>query len=329
VRHRSRDAVVANLDHFLREGVPYRVYRLDVKNFYESFDQSLIVSKINATVGISPLSKRILRSTFEAYKSIGGIGIPRGLALSATLADFMMEEFDSHVRTQRNVYLYSRYVDDVIVLTNCREEMRSFLSSLSAALPQRLQLNPSKQCIREAAAITSKGTPLKPFDFEYLGYRFEVSSTVGPGQLKHAYRQVRIDMAEAKVRRIKTRIARSFLMFRRDWNFDLLRLRIMYLTSNICVKDHDRNTHKLSGIYHNYPRITPTGPSALAELDAFLKMAVTSKSGRLFSVTSTRLTRDHKKKLLSLSFQRGHRTRLYRHFSLAQRKQILSCWRHG
>src|SRR5450830_1375329 len=39
VRPLGRSTIVENLRTLLKEGVPYRVYRLDIRKFYESFDK--------------------------------------------------------------------------------------------------------------------------------------------------------------------------------------------------------------------------------------------------------------------------------------------------
>src|SRR6185437_14507468 len=41
IRQPDRQSIVANLKSLLTEGVPFRLYRLDIRSFYESLDTSL------------------------------------------------------------------------------------------------------------------------------------------------------------------------------------------------------------------------------------------------------------------------------------------------
>jgi hypothetical protein len=63
-------------------------------------------------------------------------------------------------------------------------------------------------------------------------------------------------------------------------------------------------------------------------LDAFLKKAILSSQGRIFSVTSSMLTRAQKNRLLKNSFYKGHAERTFRHFSKTQIALIQGCWKY-
>ena len=327
----SRDFIISNLTHFLSEGVPYRLYRLDIQNFYESFSTDAVIETADRLRGLSPLSKKLIRALLEFFSTLGGTGVPRGLSLSSTLSDMMMSAFDMSVRRDPAVYLYYRYVNDMVVLTKDDHNGHDFLKRLSGRLPPSLTFHAGKRTICDArTAKLPKNTAPSAFQFEFLGYRFSVSGpNVRPEDRRHAHRDVEIDIASAKVKKIKSRVSRAFLSFSRNRNFRLLHLRVTYLTSNICVKDPNRNTYKLSGIFFNYPRVTAIAGGGLSELDHFLRKAVTSTRGRLFSMTSMHLTSGQKRLLLKHSFVRGHSQRVFKHFSPSDRQAVLRCWRHA
>ena len=148
---RGRSVIVGNLHLLLEEGIPFRVYRLDIKSFYESFNTSEVAAKIDQLAELSPHSKSLVHSLLASHKTMGGSGVPRGLALGAILSDLMMEDFDRNIFSDHNVYFYARYVDDIIVITSCREQLRPFTHLIKAALPAGLELNPNKKTISDVA----------------------------------------------------------------------------------------------------------------------------------------------------------------------------------
>ncbi len=97
VQQQNRDAIVTNLSKLVEEGVPYRIYRLDIKNFYESFSHELVIKKINALVKLNPTSKKIISDLINLHAGSGGQGLPRGLAISASLSELLMSDFDNEI----------------------------------------------------------------------------------------------------------------------------------------------------------------------------------------------------------------------------------------
>jgi len=327
---RGRAAIVENLHLLLEEGVPFRIYRLDVKSFYESFDATELASKIDQLAELGPHSKSLLHSLLTSHQSLGGTGVPRGLALSAPLSDLMMDDFDQRIFSDRNVFFYARYVDDIVVITSCQEEVSAFTRHVETALPTGLALNPNKKSVVEAPdRVAPKEPPTMPplLRFDYLGYCFSVAEPEAQGKKKHTSysRAVTVDIAGSKVKKIKTRIVRSFLDFCNTGDWDLLFDRIQFLTQNFSVYNSKVGSKKLAGIYHSYPQVSETA-SSLNELDRFLRHAALSKTGKIFSRTALMLSGKQKRSILSQSFARGHVTKSFVYFPGQRIKQIQKCW---
>ncbi|MBB1075056.1 RNA-directed DNA polymerase [Rhodoferax sp. 4810] len=327
---RGRSAIVGNLHLLLEEGIPFRVYRLDIKSFYESFKTAEVTSKIDQLAELSPHSKSLVHSLLASHKTMGGSGVPRGLALGAILSDLMMEDFDRNISSDQNVFFYARYVDDIIVITSCREQVRPFTHLIKVALPAGLELNPNKKAIAEAAdPVAAKPLPIKQtlLRFDYLGYSFSVYEPVKKGKKKELsyLRAVAVDIAKSKVKKIKTRIIRSFLEFNQTSDWTLLYDRIQFLTQNFSVYNSKVGSKKLAGIYYSYPEVSE-GAASLIELDRFLRNATLSKTGKLFSQTSLKLSGKQKRSILTQSFVRGHASKSFVYFPGQRIKQIQECW---
>lgn len=331
---RGRSAIVGNLHLLLEEGTPFRVYRLDIKSFYESFNAAEVTAKIDRLAELSPHSKSLVHSLLASHKTMGGVGVPRGLALGAILSNLMMEDFDRNISSDQNVYFYARYVDDIIILTSCREQVRTFTHLIKDALPAGLELNPNKKAIAEAANRVAPKVPsiqkVKALlRFDYLGYSFSVYEPVKQGKKKELsyLRTVAVDVANSKVTKIKTRIIRSFLEFNQTSDWGLLYDRIQFLTQNFSVYNSKVGSKKLAGIYYSYPEVSE-GAASLIELDRFLRNATLSKIGKLFSQTALKLSGKQKRSILTQSFVRGHESKSFVYFPGQRIKQIQKCWKN-
>jgi len=328
----GRSQIVKNLKLLLEEGVPYRIYRLDIRSFFESFQKSHVFDTVSSIRNLSPHSRKLIEALLNAHGAIGGRGVPRGLSISAALSEILMQDFDQKMRWASNTFYYSRYVDDIIIVSSARENEVDFLRELRSCLPPGLELNPDKKTIVAATARVAKESSIiapSLLQFDYLGYKFLVKNPTkqeaGKTKDGELYRKVHVDIARKKIKRIKTRIIRSFLSYAKSSDWELFRDRIAFLTQNFSVYNPKAGGKKVAGIYHSYPLISE-GAAGLKELDRFLRNAVLSKKGRVFSITNTIISAHQKRQLLAYSFARGHSNRNFIHFSATRISQIQNCW---
>jgi hypothetical protein len=336
IQHPNRDLLVANLRTLISEGLPYRIYRLDLKSFYESVTPDLVQNAVGETLLLSTPTKRHVEEILTHHSSSGYPGLPRGIGLSAILAELVMKRFDQYVSKSEGVYFYGRFVDDIIVLTNGLEVEREFLRDLAQNLPKGLILNKKKQDVLSASkdvspfAAGANATVAMPA-FDYLGYRFNVWEPPRMAAKKPGdhFRDVWLDIADSKVGKIKTRIVRSVIGYLQDGDFDLLEARIKYLTTNFSVPDSSRERKRLAGIFHNYWQVDSTKSKALFELDNFLKKAVISARGKIFDAFYSKTSEMQRRRLLTNSFVRGFKEKTYLYFSREQIIDIQRCWNYA
>jgi len=329
-----RDSIVANVKNLLSEGVSYRIYRLDVKSFYESFSKDDIFNKIILRHDVSPATKKIIGGLIEGHDRAGWPGVPRGLALSATITELLMKDFDKEIESENEVFFYSRYVDDIIIITSGLEDEKGFVDVIREKLPKGLSLNQKKQMIRSLSAdVSPRKALLSPslFSFEYLGYKFSIFEPFNNPDLKKGqhFREVLLDIADSKVKKIKTRISKALLDYVKNKDFSLLILRFKFLTSNFSVLDVDRDRKRLAGIYYNYHRVDVDFSRALLDLDSYLRKAVLSSSGKLFEEFFCNTTLAQRRILLKFSFLRGYKRKVFMHFSRENMKLIQGCWAYA
>ncbi|QZD73815.1 antiviral reverse transcriptase Drt3a [Pseudomonas sp. 3-2] len=334
LRTLSRDSIIANINQLLREGIEYRVYRLDIKSFYESIDTQHALALIEKLTLISQPTKKHLKNILDFHIASRRTGVPRGLALSATITEIVMQDFDCAIEELGGVFYYARYVDDIIVITDRTERPFKFLKFIKKNLPEGMHLNTKKQIICETRGdVVSRdlGSPsVEELDFEYLGYRFVVEPPLRDRKKRdnQLYRDVTLDIAKSKVKKTKTRLARSLLTFNSLGNFKLLQSRIKFLASNFSVMDADRDRKRLAGIYYNYHRIDPERSKSLIELDTYLIKIISSGSGKISDDFYSKTTLRQRRELLTISFSRGFRKKIFLHYSNSRLGEIQECWKY-
>ena len=173
----NRQFIVECLRSLLGEGIPYRAYRLDIASFYESVDVSKVLESLKSSEGFSGQSASALASFFQELDRLGIEGVPRGLGLSATLAEYFLREFDETVSNLSEVWFFARFVDDIFIITSGKEVQAEFETELQDALPKGLQFNGAKQRIMTFSPFV-RGQIGAQHKFSYLGYEFEISLVV-------------------------------------------------------------------------------------------------------------------------------------------------------
>ncbi|QUD93069.1 antiviral reverse transcriptase Drt3a [Vibrio parahaemolyticus] len=323
-KSKSRNQISRQLVQHLKEGTSYRIYRLDIKSFFESVSHATIEKSLESNL-ISSQTKLLIMSILENSNFINQCGLPRGLEFSPPLAELILGDFDSTLIKSEDVFYYCRYVDDIIIVTTGFESSKNFLKYIKSLLPKELSLNYNKQKIihvdkRQSSALTVAS-------FDYLGYLYTVRDTDIPGKTKSArFREVDVSLSSSRVKRIKTRLSRALYCYSKDGDFELLKNRIIFLTSNRIMKDKKSSRVIATGVYYNNVNITDNGQS-LQELDIFFKKRVLGFSSNRWSGFTNILTIQQKRHLLSYSFVNGYKNNNYKRFPPNKLGEIKNAWR--
>jgi RNA-directed DNA polymerase len=141
------------------------VLRTDVKGFYESIDQSILLAQLAAQID-DPLMRGLLGQAIQRTVERVGLywdirtGISRGCPLSPLLGAFYLKVLDQ--RLSGTEAYYARYMDDILVLTKTRWQLRRAVRALNQTFTElKVSEHPDKTFI---------GRIERGFDF--LGYYF-------------------------------------------------------------------------------------------------------------------------------------------------------------
>lgn len=307
VKPANRHDLVCQLRDMLGGSFPFELVRTDISSFYESIDRKRLVEKLDSDQLLSPASKKYIKQVLDSYGAISGtaIGVPRGVGISAYLAELYLRPIDKAIRAIPGIVLYCRFVDDIVAVfarSPAGMNLGSFKDRIIAIFGDNaLEHNPEKTCEFFFADNN-------PAIFEYLGYRFNLSGgkcEIGPSAAKVAKYHVRMNAAfEAywKLRPISPRAAYRELV-----------ARIKFLTGNTRLSNS--KSQAATGIYYN--NSIATDLSSFAQLDKELKVLIkTLKSSSL------------QKKLKKLKFTTGFVQRRYHNFSTLELQMIVRAWQH-
>lgn len=125
-----------NLKKALRRDAEGTVYclKLDIKKFYPSIDHAIL--------------KRLLRKKIKCADTLALLdeiidsapGVPIGNYLSQYFANFYLAYFDHFVKEILGVKNYFRYADDIVILTDSKEELRYLFCMIQDYLNVELKL---------------------------------------------------------------------------------------------------------------------------------------------------------------------------------------------
>ena len=310
VKQANRNRIVSQLQDLLNDGFPYHIIRLDVKNFYESIEHRGLIKKLRSDQLLSATSISVLEKILWKYGSLAGtpgLGLPRGVGISAALSELYMRQFDRAVRIMPEVTFFARYVDDIVVVfAPCSDSKRSqYRDKIIAQLDDLgLKENPLK---KDESPPERRG-----WDLTYLGYKFSF----------HSNTSCKTVLSDQKFTRYQDRLKACFTRYhsQRAKNakkaYRLLVKRIQYLTGNTQLTHSKSNA--FVGIYFSSPHLTDL--KQLRNLDGQLRglIAGVSHSPTLQA------------KLSNYSFQNGYEERSFRRFHKpGQFEEITKAWNYG
>ncbi|TXM98577.1 RNA-directed DNA polymerase [Methylobacterium sp. WL64] len=325
VRQSNRSHIVKCIQSLCREGVAFKLYKIDIKKFFDSIRTDLFLPSIVDDAAFPPTTTRLLTSFFEEMQKRGIEGLPRGLSLSSVLSEYVMRPFDRAASRIEGVFFFCRFVDDMVFITQGDEDHVKFIDHINKLLPPGLTSNLQKTKCFTFKAYDPAHTATVEEEFDFLGYVFRVGFA-RYNKSKRIGREVNLDIANKKIIRMKSRLCISLVNFLKDSNFDNLESRIRLLSSNYSIADFSGSRPRNVGIYHNYRLINSDTSRALKELDSFYKKMVLSNKGKICARLQVSLTREQKSRLLRYSFERAFIDKTHFAFNPKAIGALKKCW---
>jgi len=322
VKQADRYFITKQLKMVLNDTSPMHIIKKDIVSFYESIDREKAVRKVVNEHLLSFDSKKILNELFNNTILSSGLGMPRGLGISATLSEIYMRSFDKKVHSLDGIYYYARFVDDIIIVAY--DNVENIQIKLNELISE-LELNFKKQK-EDYVFLDDPNNTKKPY-FDYLGYKYilPLPPIKKKDQIKAIKipRDVNVSLADKKVKKIKSRIVKAFIEYYKDRNKYLLNRRIEYLTSNYKIPLTRKKDNLKGGIFFHYPLITDE--EVLSELDNFLNLVLYCSKGNLSRYNSS-LSKLDKRNISKYSFLVGFKRQIVKNYTPAEISDIKKCW---
>lgn len=343
IRQTQRSQAVKLTRKALSEWTPKGIVTIDLKSCFETITPKKVIDKLKQDGRVSHQTIHLLEIFFKQTQRFGANkysrGLPRGVLISSTLAELFLKDLDRTISETKGVYVYTRYVDDIIVV--CAGKADDLFASIGAAISaQGLRLNKAK-CWKKDAGCSCAFECEHPAgacpcmskcccdrgkdDFEsidYLGYKFVFATGK---RLKNSPACYTL-LAESKSRKIKTRVTQALASYRSNKDYQLLLDRILLLTKNVTVDKSLKRSTLRSGIAFTYdqyeepPLAHRFQDATLSNLDKFLKTKIRRISA------GGGMNYMQKRNLLRNSFAAGHNNFHRISFDPKRMSVLRSCW---
>jgi hypothetical protein len=340
IRQAQRAESIRLLKDALAEWTPKSVVTLDLKSCFETITPALVLAKLRREGRVSSQTISLLQTFFHQTRRFGANqGLPRGILISSTLAELYLKDLDAAVSLISGVYVYIRYVDDIVALAARDEDDISRLIEVEVT-NLGLKVNKAKGEKKRGGCKCSFTCTHKPKkcpcakkcecectvdnfeEIDYLGYKIIFPTGYRTKIEKRSY----VILSKRKAHKTKFRIAQSVSSFKIDRDYDLLRDRLRYLTRNVITDRTIAGSRLLSGIaftfseYEEPPRPHRFEKYTLQGLDTFvsMKLSILRRQGLVSQIQADQLLLN----TFKAGFSRRHRLSLPSH----RIKAIRMCW---
>lgn len=319
VKQADRNEIISQVINMLDNGFPKYIIRTDIKSFYESIPHDKLKKVISRNHILSSVSKKVINEILRQYQTMTGHdkGIPRGIGISAYLAELYMRDFDNDIKNLKNVTYYARYVDDIITIftPNNKYDSTDYLNLIDEkiiryGLARNTDIPKNEQIDMRQNSIN--------FNFDFLGYNLNYS-----GELK-------IDLSNNKFQKLKRKIELSIDAYNTLSKFnekqarkELIK-RVKYLTGNTRLLGVKKDI--LIGVYFSNQLVNSVD-SKLKRLDNYFKCVAVERNLKPYSRLNLNGAIKLKNKLKTFSFVDGFNEKKFYKFSKKDLEEILSIWK--
>ena len=303
----NRNNEVKQLITILRTEPYGYILRTDITSFFESVDLCKVIEKLENEGLRNPSCLKYLKALNQTLiNEFKHTGLPRGLPCSSTLGEFILKELDQSLTTLPTVIFYSRFVDDIsIVFLDKKLNIKDRILKL---LPLDLELNSRKT---KSSSLTNNSK------IDYLGY------SIGLGNNKF------VEISDSKIGKAKKRIVLSLKRYLKDKDFNLLKDRIKFLTSNIIIKKASRESSVCTGYRYDYMHCTDNEIiHQLSKLDQFFMSIIYSKRYWIGVTLRKTLKKTQIEELKKLSFKSGYTSKITHKMARDRISRIKEAWKY-
>ena len=139
----ARKRIVALIQKYIRKhGTEGYILQIDIKQYFGSIDHDILKELVHKRIHETPEIMNLIDHVIDA-------SVDKGLNLGSEapqiFAIYYLSPVDTYVKTVRGVKYYGRYMDDIFVISDSKEELKSILEDIKAQLRHlKLEINEKK-----------------------------------------------------------------------------------------------------------------------------------------------------------------------------------------
>lgn len=140
----ARKRINVQLQRFLKEHKDGYVLQIDIKSYFDSVDHSILKEMVHKQIKesdeIIDLIDYVIDTSSDSNK-----GLNLGSEAPQIFAIYYLNPLDTYIKTVKGIKYYGRYMDDVFIFSESKQELRKLLKEIEDILAKlRLQINRKK-----------------------------------------------------------------------------------------------------------------------------------------------------------------------------------------
>lgn len=161
---------------------PLYAIKADIHHYFQSIDHGILKAEIRKAIkdaGVLALLDKIIDHNGNMPE---GVGIPVGNLTSQLFANIYLDKLDKYVKHTLGAKQYIRYMDDFIILSPDKDELRRWLAEIEVFLRDelRLALNPKTTILAAKNGV------------DFVGYKHRATHRkVRPDSIKRVKRTIK------------------------------------------------------------------------------------------------------------------------------------------
>lgn len=138
------------------------VIKMDVRKYFDSIDHNILKSKLRKLFK-DPALLMLFDRIIDSYETVSGKGIPIGNLTSQYFANMYLSTFDHYMKEIVRVPRFVRYMDDILIFADNKEDARYYESESRRYLANNcnVELKPST-IVKAESGVSFLGYKLYP-----------------------------------------------------------------------------------------------------------------------------------------------------------------------
>ena len=146
--------------------------KMDIRKFFDNVSQEVLKEKLASKIK----DKYFMEVLYEIIGAVPN-GLPLGFYTSQWFANWYLQEFDHYVKEKLGAIYYIRYMDDMVIFDNDKNNLRRILSGIKLYLKRELKLKLKNNYQIFRFHYVENGID-KGRDLDFMGFRFYRNRTI-------------------------------------------------------------------------------------------------------------------------------------------------------